>query len=136
MEELAQILNIPATVEKAKYNRANFETVASTIGALCGLDSVRDVITRIVFNILIGNGDAHLKNWAVLYPDGITPALSPIYDVLPTVLFIPGDDMGMKLAGSRAFESADVESFDGIGLRTSLGTKMRAHVRGTLLSVC
>jgi serine/threonine-protein kinase HipA len=133
MEELAQILNIPASVEKAKYNRANFETVANTIGALCGIDSVRDVITRIVFNILIGNGDAHLKNWAVLYPDGITPALSPIYDVLPTVLFIPGDDMGMKLAGSRAFESADVESFDGIGIRTSLGTEnARACARGAV----
>ena len=104
MEELAQVLNVPAAVEMAKYRRANFETIASIIGALCGLDSVGDVITRIVFNILIGNGDAHLKNWAVLYPDSITPVLSPIYDVLPTVLFIPGDDMGLKLAGSRAFE--------------------------------
>lgn len=123
MEELAQVLNIPAAVEHAKYRRANFETVASIIGGLCGIDSVRDVVTRIVFNILIGNGDAHLKNWAVLYPNGTIPVLSPIYDVLPTVLYMPGDDMGLNLAGSKAFESVGIESFDGIGRRTSLGVE-------------
>ena len=121
MEELAQVLNIPTAVEAAKYRRANFETIASLIGGLCGVGSVGDVITRIVFNVLIGNGDAHLKNWAVLYPNGITPALSPIYDVLPTVLYISEDDMGLKLADSRAFESVGIESFDGIGRRTSFG---------------
>jgi serine/threonine-protein kinase HipA len=121
MEELAQVLNVPAAVETAKYRRANFETIASVIGALCGPASAGEVITRIVFNILIGNGDAHLKNWAVLYPDGITPVLSPIYDVLPTVLFIPNDDMGLKLTSSRAFEDVSAQSFDGIGRRTAFG---------------
>ena len=121
MEELAQVLNIPAASDTAKYRRANFETIASIIGALCGPAAVGDVITRIVFNVLIGNGDAHLKNWAILYPDGMTPALSPIYDVLPTVLFLPGDDMGLKLAGSRIFEGVSVKSFAVIGSRTAFG---------------
>jgi serine/threonine-protein kinase HipA len=121
MEELAQVLNIPTAVETAKYRRANFETVASIIGALCGTDSVGDVIARIVLNILIGNGDAHLKNWSILYPDGSIPALSPVYDVLPTVLYLKDDDMGLKLAGSRAFETVTVRSFDEIGRRTSFG---------------
>ena len=121
MEELAQVLSVPATVEMAKYRRANFETIASVVGGLCGLESVGDVITRIVFNVLIGNGDAHLKNWAVLYPNSIKPVLSPIYDVLPTVLYMPGDDMGLKLADSRAFEDVRIESFDRIGSRTSFG---------------
>jgi serine/threonine-protein kinase HipA len=121
MEEVAQVLNISSRGEHAKYRRANFETIANIIGGLCGLDSVRDVITRIVFNVLIGNGDAHLKNWSILYPDGIIPVLSPIYDVLPTVLYLPRDDMGLKLSDSRAFESVGIESFDEIGRRTSFG---------------
>lgn len=130
MEELAQVLNIPAAAETAKYARANFETIASLIGGLAGPGSVGDVISRIVFNVLIGNGDAHLKNWAVLYPNGITPVLSPIYDVLPTVLYMPGDDMGLKLAGSRSFESVRIQSFDKIGQRTSLGVgEARMHAR-------
>jgi serine/threonine-protein kinase HipA len=123
MEELAQVLNIPAAVEMAKYRRANFETIASIVGALCGPASIGDVITRIVFNILIGNGDAHLKNWAILYPDGITPTFSPIYDVVPTVLFIHDDNMGLKLSGSRSFERVGTKSFDEIGRRTSFGVE-------------
>lgn len=133
MEELAQVLNIPTASETAKYLRANFETVASLIGGLCGIESVGDVITRIVLNILIGNGDAHLKNWAILYPNGITPTLSPIYDILPTVLYLPGDDMGLKLAGSRAFESVTTASFDGIGRRTSFGvSEARRRAKGSV----
>ena len=121
MEELAQILNIPAASERAKYERANFETVASILGGLTGIESVGEVITRIVFNVLIGNGDAHLKNWAVVYPDGHTPAISPIYDVLPTVLYMPADDMGLNLANSKQFEDVDATSFDRIGVRTGYG---------------
>jgi serine/threonine protein kinase HipA of HipAB toxin-antitoxin module len=34
-------------------------------------ESFGDVIIRIAFDVSIGNGDAHLKNWAVLYPDGM-----------------------------------------------------------------
>lgn len=121
MEELAQVLNIPTAVENAKYRRANFETVANLIAGLCGVESVEQVIRRIVFNVLIGNGDAHLKNWAIIYDDGVNPSLSPVYDVLPTALYISDDDLGMKLANSRSFEDVSLKSFDSIGLRTSLG---------------
>lgn len=121
MEELAQILNVPAAREDLKYKRANFETVGTVIGALCGVQVVGKVIDRIVLNILVGNGDAHLKNWAVLYADGATASLSPMYDVLPTVLYIKSDNMGLKLSGSRQFESAQTRSFDRLGERSGFG---------------
>jgi serine/threonine-protein kinase HipA len=123
MEELAQILNIPTARENAKYERANFETIATFIGALCGVDSVGHVIDRIIFNILVGNGDPHLKNWAVLYPDGVTPELSPMYDVLPTVLYMPSDDMGLNLSGSKIFENVHPGSFDLLAQRTDFGVQ-------------
>nr|WP_244617037.1 MULTISPECIES: HipA domain-containing protein [unclassified Rhizobium] len=31
------------------------------------------------------NGDMHLKNWSLIYPDRRTPALSPAYDLLSTI---------------------------------------------------
>jgi hypothetical protein len=30
--------------------------------------------------LVVGNTDAHLKNWGLRYPDGRTPQLSPVYD--------------------------------------------------------
>lgn len=121
MEELAQILEIPTAVESAKYKRANFELIAVIVEALCGTEAVAEVIDRVVFNVLIGNGDAHLKNWAVLYVDGMTPSLSPLYDVLPTVLYIPNDNLGLKLNGSRLFEDVGPASFARMGSRTEYG---------------
>jgi serine/threonine-protein kinase HipA len=130
MEELAQVMDIPSAVERAKYKRANFETIGVLVGALCGVDAVAEVIDRIVLNVLVGNGDAHLKNWAVRYPDGRTPVLSPLYDVLPTVLYLPGDDLGLNLGGSKAFRDVVPKSFDRLGERTEFGvSQARQRVR-------
>jgi serine/threonine-protein kinase HipA len=119
MEELAQIIGVPTADDNAKYRRANFETIAVFVEALCGTEAVAEVIDRVVLNVLVGNGDAHLKNWAIVYPDGVRPSLSPLYDVLPTVLYIQKDDLGLKLDKSRLFESVTTKSFERIGTRTS-----------------
>jgi serine/threonine-protein kinase HipA len=130
MEEIAQVMDIPTAVERAKYTRANFETIAVLVAALCGVEAVAAVIDRIVLNVLVGNGDAHLKNWAVRYPDGRTPVLSPLYDVLPTVLYLPGDDLGLNLNRSKAFGDVVPESFDRLAARTGFGVDVaRRRVR-------
>jgi serine/threonine protein kinase HipA of HipAB toxin-antitoxin module len=36
---------------------------------------------RLLVNILVANGDAHLKNWSLIYPDTVTPELAPAYDI-------------------------------------------------------
>lgn len=127
MEELAQVMDIPTARDRAKYNRANFETIGVIIAALCGIDAVAAVIDRIVLNVIIGNGDAHLKNWAVRYVGGKTPVLSPLYDVLPTVLYLPGDDLGLNLNKSKSFDDVVPESFDRLGARTGFGVDEARH---------
>jgi serine/threonine-protein kinase HipA len=121
MEEIAQVLNVPTLRGQAKYRYGNFETVAVVVESLTGTANVGAVIDRLVLNILVGNGDAHLKNWAFTYPDGRNPSLSPLYDVLPTVLFIRNDDLGMNLNGSKSFAATTVQSFGSLGRRTEFG---------------
>ena len=120
-EQLAQVMWIPAKRQDAKYSYANFETIASMVGGICGVEYVRSVIDRLVFNVLIGNGDAHLKNWSLLYADGRTPTLSPAYDIVPTVLYVGEDNLGLNLDGSKAFEDVTSRSFDRLGAVTGLG---------------
>lgn len=62
--------------------------------------------------MLLGNGDAHTKNWAYCYPDGRHAELSPAYDIVPTVLFVAGDDLGLNLAGSKRFDQVRLNAFD------------------------
>ena len=48
----------------------------------------------------------HLKNWSLIYPEGDgPPALSPIYDMLSTVPYLPADGMALTLGGERSFKA-------------------------------
>ena len=51
-----------------------------------GIAGQIDFIRRIVFNFLIGNSDAHAKNFSVLY-SGKNTKLAPVYDLLCTEIY-------------------------------------------------
>ncbi len=82
MEEMVQALGYPL---KQKYGRGlehdlpTMLRILDRLSAQPGAD-VREMVERFVAFVLMGNTDAHLKNWALLYPDGTTPVLSPLYD--------------------------------------------------------
>ena len=46
---------------------------------------------QVVFNYLVGNGDAHLKNFSLLETPSGDHALSPAYDLLCTTLHLPNE---------------------------------------------
>ena len=56
-----------------------------------GLADVRQSARRLLANILLVNGDAHLKKWCLIYYDRITPRLSPAYDIVTTCVYIDGE---------------------------------------------
>ena len=70
-----------------------------------------DFFKLTVINVLIKNGDAHLKNSGVIYQDlsdyqqGHLPKherkLAPIFDVVSTVPYIKNDSMALTLTGSK-----------------------------------
>ena len=59
--------------------------------------------------MLIGNGDMHLKNWSLLYPDRRTPVLSPAYDFVATLPYLPADQLGLSFGGSRSLKEITVD---------------------------
>jgi serine/threonine-protein kinase HipA len=55
----------------------------------------------------IENGDAHLKNFAVLYENPqSTVRLAPAYDLVCTTLYMPRDTLALTLGDSKAFPQA------------------------------
>jgi serine/threonine-protein kinase HipA len=54
-----------------------------------GIEDVRQFFIRQAVNTLLGNSDAHLKNFSVVYQNGIMPELSPAYDIV-CVAALPG----------------------------------------------
>ncbi|MBT4553441.1 MAG: HipA domain-containing protein, partial [Candidatus Thioglobus sp.] len=79
-----------------------------------------DFIKRLVFNIIIGNGDMHLKNWSFIYPDGKTPQLAPAYDFVSTIVYIPNDKLALKLAGEKDMYKISLASFSKLAKKAQL----------------
>lgn len=90
MEDFAQVFDL---YPGDKYKKANYEKIGRILytESIDGLGDLQEMARRLIVNILLGNGDAHLKNWTVLFPDRKVPALSPAYDIVSTVVYIPGD---------------------------------------------
>ena len=87
MEDFAQVL---VKYPHEKYDAANYETIGKVIHDFSGdgLADAQQFARRLLVNILLANGDAHLKNWSFLYPDRMTPRLSPAYDIVTTHVYI------------------------------------------------
>jgi serine/threonine-protein kinase HipA len=79
-EDFAQVLAIDPM---HKYT-ASYLDMALAMRAFPSLgdDAVFELLRRLVVNDLLGNPDAHLKNFGVLYPDGLAPRLAPAYDIV------------------------------------------------------
>jgi len=56
----------------------------------------------LVLSVMVRNGDAHLKNFGVLYASpGDTVAFAPVYDVVTTTAYIRKDVPALSLAGTK-----------------------------------
>ena len=98
IEDFAQVFGL---YPEKKYERASYRNIAEVLWAETGEDGVAEFIRRLVFNALIGNADMHLKNWSLIYPDGRTPALSPGYDFVSTIAWLPDENMALTLGRSK-----------------------------------
>jgi serine/threonine-protein kinase HipA len=56
-----------------------------------------DLVRAVLLNHLIGNGDAHLKNFGVLYESSTDVRLAPLYDCVATLPYIPDDVPALAL---------------------------------------
>jgi len=88
-----------------KYS-STYERVARTIKDFVSgefLQAAREqFFTALVLSCMLRNGDAHLKNFGVLFENVGQPVrLAPVYDLVTTVAYIPKDVPALSLAGSK-----------------------------------
>lgn len=55
------------------------------------------LLKTLLLNDVLRNGDAHLKNYGLLYADPAHARLAPAYDILDTTLYLPADRPAMAL---------------------------------------
>jgi len=106
MEDFAQVFGL---FPDDKYGRRSYANIAAVLRAETGEEGAHEFVRRLAFSVSIGNGDMHLKNWSLLYPDGRTPALSPAYDFVATLPYIAGDQLALTFGGSRSLGGIAVD---------------------------
>jgi len=102
-EDFASILERTSDTNGKNYKyESSYETCAKAIKRFVPayMPTLEDFYKRILFNYLIGNGDAHLKNFSLYRKKGrVDWSLTPNYDLLYTRYHIPQEFgyMGLEL---------------------------------------
>ena len=117
IEDFAQVYGL---FPDAKYGRVSYANIANMVWTLTGEPGLLDFIRRLVFSILIGNGDMHLKNWSLIYRDGRTPELSPAYDFVSTIPYLPGDRLALGLSGEKEMGKMTLGHFKKLAAKARL----------------
>ncbi len=94
-EDFSQILGLPKyTGSMEQVGRKLME-----VSEFPGIDA-QMLFERILLNFLLGNGDAHLKNYSILEDDNGKLRLSPAYDIVCSKLVIPDEkDSALTING-------------------------------------
>jgi serine/threonine-protein kinase HipA len=128
------VLNGRRTDEKY---RGSYETsVMKRFGQFANSTHVNEdlqkLFTLIALNCALRNGDAHLKNFGIVYDDVQGEArLAPVYDLVTTSVYLPKDTMALTLNGTTKW--ANAKELQRLGETRMGGTP--ARVRETLESI-
>lgn len=100
IEDFAQIFGVyPAD----KYDKANYANIGSVVAAESSDTDIAEFIRRLTFNMLIGNSDMHLKNWSMRYLDRKNAALSPAYDFVATIAYLPDEKAALNISRTKRY---------------------------------
>lgn len=70
------------------------------------LAAMEQFFAMLVLSVMIRNGDAHLKNFGVVYPAYHGPVtMAPVYDMVTTTAYIQNDVPALSLAGTKKWWS-------------------------------
>jgi len=95
--------------KEQKY-RGSYEQIAKAISKISTnrKSDLKAFYKITVMNYLLKNGDAHLKNFGILYTaDKQKRFLAPAYDVVNTIIYLPRDKPALMLGGKKVWWSRE-----------------------------
>lgn len=93
-EDFCQANGVPPDRKYEEDGGPSLRAIADILQAAAASDSVETLLRAVTLNVLIGNGDAHAKNFSLLHEPSGALRLAPLYDLMSTLYY--GDD---RLAG-------------------------------------
>lgn len=118
-----------------KYG-STYERVAKSIKDFVSTEfrqqARKQFFATLVLSSIVKNGDAHLKNFGVLYErPGTSVRLAPVYDVVTTVAYIPKDVPALALDGTKkwwSWKMLEKFALTHLGLTAGMARQIREEV--------
>lgn len=103
------VLNARRTDEKYRgsYETSVMKRLQQFINSTEVFAELEKLFTLIALNCAIRNGDAHLKNFGIVYDEVLGAArLAPVYDLVTTSVYLANDRMALTLNGTTQWPTA------------------------------
>jgi serine/threonine-protein kinase HipA len=131
-EDFAQALGVPSHRKYASEGGPNFPDCFALLRR-AATRPPRDILRLLdaaVFNLIIGNADAHAKNFSLLHKDG-TIVLAPLYDLLSTTLYPElSPKLAMKIGGKHLLKEIEPRHWDKFAANCGLSAPfVRTRIR-------
>lgn len=103
-EDMTTLMGLSA---EQKYTKS-YAAIAKAVRVFCAQvhqrSSLDQLFDSVALSCIVGNGDAHLKNFGVLYSDPVKSdaRLAPAYDIVNTTAYIPEDSLALDLSGNKS----------------------------------
>lgn len=137
-EDFAQALGIEASEKYEKpgdqYAVKMFEIIRNYSADPLG-DTLK-LWNRMVFDYALGNTDAHIKNFSLLYdPDLRNVRLSPAYDMISTAIYNASTrEMSFNIGGKRNLDLITEEDFRIMAEQAGIGKKVAGNAYYSVLN--
>ena len=109
---------------EAKYKNYSYTNMAADLWRLVDEAQFVEFVRRLIFNVAIGNNDMHLKNWSLIYPDGLAPQLAPAYDFVSTVRYIADDRLALSISKEKAPSRVNTALLERFARKAQVPTKL------------
>ena len=111
-EDFCQLLGVDPSVKYESEGGPNLIQCFKLLKELelTATDTIQ-FLDKVIFNFIIGNGDAHAKNFSILYANE-GPRLAPSYDLLATTVYKQiKPRMAMKISNHKDFKFLTAKHF-------------------------
>ncbi|MEX0900746.1 MAG: HipA domain-containing protein [Gammaproteobacteria bacterium] len=134
-EDFAQLSGTPTLAKYEQQGGPGWRECFSLLDQYASVPA-RDrleLLRRLLFNLLVGNFDAHAKNFALLHAIDGSVRLSPAYDLVNTELYPAlSRELAMSIGGEAAPSRLDAAAWARFGVDTRLRPTVIARFASTI----
>ncbi len=120
IEDFAQVFGV---FPEDKYKKASYRNIAQVLGIETDELVIAEFVRRLVFSVLTGNADMHLKNWSLIYYDRRTPTLSPAYDLVSTIPYLDDEYAALKFSRTKRLAGFTLDELSHLAAKAGLPQK-------------